>query len=405
MEEVAYYAMDGPYFEARNDNSSYTPRPDIDTSSVVLPCLAQADVFKNTTDEYFGLYNVTVGARIYADFSASSFTELPSQQSSLFVARPAYDDSVLAEIEAIAAQQNVTVFEEGPYTFELDDFSDLPGYASIEGQYILMPDPDAPKTFQIRFNVSVPEPIVQAFDNFYIYNWVEWMDREDWQKPPLQLACSTRLNHPYEQFVFQFNGQHSFYDYENKTAEEAIFTENLINFEDRIFTETSMYQDYDTYTDQWFNSTMYATSVCTMQLQVTPENEADVIAFFNREYDVFFSSRVYSDLNSTEPLVLPEHYADIYLESPELDLGEVTSGSEQLLIDVSFPIDSPTGGFQTLKGRFELNMDATEPDLLIMDFLTEVDDSTLSAGNAVVQYVQLSADFLGDNKLTVACAT
>ena len=111
-----------PFFKKRtNDNSVYKLEQYGSISGTKMQkCLAQLELPKVGVDEdIFGSYEIKTGARIYKNYTETSFIQMPETTVVQNIEAPVYSDETIIQAVAATSVTHESIFIDQSYAFDM----------------------------------------------------------------------------------------------------------------------------------------------------------------------------------------------------------------------------------------------------------------------------------------------
>jgi len=192
-------------FKLDQDSAWYaTEKSELDkTANRLQPCLATLDVGKKLADgdPIFGNYEVTVGARVYANEDATTFTNIPEKDSVITFKKPEADLSKLYEPQGYTNAKSETVtYIDKRFKFDLSKVFPTRklsvvsvtgrGWQRVTGGYKLYEN-KADDSWFFNLSMELPKSLLQADE--LIYQYITYEDKTQTEQNTGAVACKIQV--------------------------------------------------------------------------------------------------------------------------------------------------------------------------------------------------------------------
>lgn len=187
--------------------SEYTTYESWETEgNLIMPCRAVLDFGEqiDSSNDVFGNYNITLGARFYEDEESTEFFSLPQQSSQILLEAPNTDLESEYEVTGDAAADDVSddrVYLEKAKKFLVNDILtdqtyEGKGWMKLEGGYKLYKS--GVNKFFYRWSIELPTAVMDTLDGKIFYFWAKYTAVDDTQSDNNgAVACKTVVGTDY----------------------------------------------------------------------------------------------------------------------------------------------------------------------------------------------------------------
>jgi hypothetical protein len=281
---------------------------------IIQPCVAviEYDGKLNSTNEIFGTYNVTLGARIYNDTSSTEPIMLPEQEFQIEFTVPESDLSVLYEEDVVETKSETVIYLDDKFRFKVEDVWTTAGvegrgFMRVQGGYKLYGTSGAEDRW--FFNLALEIPTTLFTDDEIIYMWLKYADDDMTDEYTGVVGCKVVVGDPSKTKVDQWIGDVNMNSDSANVVGKKWYKQNKEGKMTEPDYYALWYKDiFNLQESTRGDSGEYSIQMCEVEIKLngaTPDTMT---------YDMQMGMRFYADSDATEFLTTKEPEFDWYNE-------------------------------------------------------------------------------------------